>query len=360
MGTVSRWVLPCYYNDSKHSTEPIKIDLTHNLKLILSNEVWNRKFEYGFNSGLKNTDKDDIQSASIIIFPRFISGMVNETRIPDLIEKYCGQLPDYLKIINYKNWSHNIGFSIIEIKYNSQLKTIPVKKDFAGYIPNWDMGFIESYHRHFAVLKEMKFFFLAGLQLTFPTTSVVISNDHQINDGFFQINSGKRKYASVKSSSSFMHEVQTACDAGLFGSLDVNQGDPHNGWDTDEFLRNIYDAAELMLVLLQNGGVGNGGMNFDAKNRRNSTDLDDIFISHISSMDTLARGLILADRILQESDYVQRLKDRYATFDAGDGAAFEKGKLELEDLAKLAADHGEPALISGKQELLESYFNQYI
>lgn len=207
MSTISRWILPCYHTDSGHSTEPIKIDLTENLKLILSNEVWNRKFEFGFTGGLKNTDAKDIKNASVTIYPRFTSGTVNENRITELIENHCGKIPEYLKIDNYEKWSHNIGFSVIEAEYNTSLKSIPVKKDFDGYIPNWQEDFLNAYHRHFAVLKELKFFFLAGLHLSFPTTSVVIRDDNPINDGFFQISSGQRKYANLKASSSFMHEV---------------------------------------------------------------------------------------------------------------------------------------------------------
>ena len=158
----------------------------------------------------------------------------------------------------------------------------------------------------------------------------------------------------------FAHEVQTAFDAGAFGSLDVNQGDPYNGWDTDEFLHNLYDATELMLVLLQNGGMGKGGMNFDAKVRRSSTDLADIFIAHISSMDTLARGLLIANEILENSDLVKMKKSRYASFDSGDGAMYENGKLGLAELAAKAGDLGEPQKISGQQELYESIINQYI
>lgn len=207
MSTISRWILPCYHTDSGHSTEPIKIDLTDNLNLILANEVWNRKFEYGFNGGLKTTNINDIKRASVIIYPRFISGTVNENRIPELIENHCGRLPDYLKIDNYKKWSYRIGFSVIEVEYKTPLKTIPIKKDFDGYIPNWNEDFLNTYHRHFAVLKELKFFFLSGLHLSFPTTSVVIGDENPINDGFFQISSGQRKYANLKASGSFMHEV---------------------------------------------------------------------------------------------------------------------------------------------------------
>ncbi len=158
----------------------------------------------------------------------------------------------------------------------------------------------------------------------------------------------------------FAHEIQIAANAGLLGSLDVNQGDPHNGWDTDEFLHNLYDAVEIMLVILQSDGLGSGGMNFDAKTRRSSTDLEDIFIAHISSMETLARGLIIAGDILEKSGYLEMKQERYASFDSGDGEAFEKGKLDLERLASIAAGLGEPEQISGKQELYESIINQYI
>ncbi len=158
----------------------------------------------------------------------------------------------------------------------------------------------------------------------------------------------------------FAHEIQVAADAGLLGSLDVNQGDPHNGWDTDEFLHNLYDAVEIMLVILQSGGLGGGGMNFDAKTRRSSTDLEDIFIAHISSMDTLARGLIIAGDILEKSEYLRMRQERYASYDSGDGAAFEKGQLDLAQLADIAAETGEPIQVSGKQELYESIINRYI
>ena len=158
----------------------------------------------------------------------------------------------------------------------------------------------------------------------------------------------------------FAHEVQTAVDAGMLGSLDINQGDPHNGWDTDEFMTNLYDGVELMMILLQNGGLDKGGMNFDAKTRRSSTDLEDLFIAHISSMDSLARSLIIADNILQESDYLKMKEERYASFNSGNGQSFENGSLNLSNLANLATQSGEPKQISGKQELYESIINQYI
>ncbi len=152
----------------------------------------------------------------------------------------------------------------------------------------------------------------------------------------------------------FQHELQMAANEGLLGSIDANRGDYQNGWDTDQFPVNLYENVEAMLVLLKAGGLTNGGMNFDAKTRRNSTDLEDIFISHITGMDVFARALIIADEILKTSDYNKLRQERYGSFDEGTGAAFERGELTLEDLQKYAIENGEPKQISGKQELYES------
>jgi xylose isomerase len=159
---------------------------------------------------------------------------------------------------------------------------------------------------------------------------------------------------------SFDHDLQMAADAGMLGSIDANRGDNQNGWDTDQFPVNIYELTEAMLVILQAGGFTTGGVNFDAKTRRNSTDLDDIFIAHISGMDSFARALLVANDVLTKSDYLKLRKARYATFDSGNGKAFEQGKLSLEDLRKLALKNGEPKQISGKQELYETLINQYL
>ena len=159
---------------------------------------------------------------------------------------------------------------------------------------------------------------------------------------------------------SFAHELQVAADAGLLGSIDANKGDYQNGWDTDEFPTNIYEITEAMMVILRAGGFKNGGINFDAKIRRNSTDPEDIFIAHISGMDTFARALIIADKVLNESDYLKIRKQRYASFDKGPGKDFEKGNLTLADLRTIAVKAGEPKVISGKQEMLEQLINMYI
>ncbi len=157
----------------------------------------------------------------------------------------------------------------------------------------------------------------------------------------------------------FEHELQMAADAGLLGSIDANRGDNQNGWDTDQFTVNLYETVEAMLVILQAGGLAPGGINFDAKMRRNSTDLEDIFVAHITAMDTFARALILADRILKESDYLKLRQERYASFDSGKGKEFEDGRLTLEDLREIARSQGEPRQISGKQELFERMINLY-
>ena len=158
----------------------------------------------------------------------------------------------------------------------------------------------------------------------------------------------------------FQHDLQVASDAGLLGSIDANKGDYQNGWDTDEFPTNVYEITEAMMVILQMGGFTTGGINFDAKIRRNSTDIEDIFIAHISGMDTFARALLIADKILYESEYLKMRKKRYESFDKGAGKDFEKGKLTLEKLRKLTSKNEEPATRSGKQELYEQLINMYL
>jgi len=158
----------------------------------------------------------------------------------------------------------------------------------------------------------------------------------------------------------FQHELETAASAGLLGSVDANRGDYQNGWDTDQFPNNIYEVTEAMLVLLRHGGLGTGGLNFDAKLRRNSTDLDDLFHAHIGGMDTFARALLTANAIIEDSEFNELRQKRYSSFDDGQGAAFENGDMTLEDLREIAMENGEPKQISGKQEYFENLVNRYI
>ncbi|MCR8668785.1 xylose isomerase [Aestuariibaculum sp. M13] len=158
----------------------------------------------------------------------------------------------------------------------------------------------------------------------------------------------------------FQHEIEVAAKAGMLGSLDANRGDYQNGWDTDQFPNNILETTEAMLVFLKAGGLQGGGVNFDAKIRRNSTDLEDVFLAHIGGADTFARALLTADKIITSSPYEKLRQDRYASFDSGKGKAFEEGKLSLQDLYQIAQENGELKLQSGKQELFENILNQYI
>ena len=156
------------------------------------------------------------------------------------------------------------------------------------------------------------------------------------------------------------HELAVAAKSGMLGSIDANRGDYQNGWDTDQFPNNIQETTEAMLVFLKAGGLQGGGVNFDAKIRRNSTDMEDLFHAHIGGADTFARALLTADKILNLSDYNKLRETRYNSFDKGKGKDFESGKLNLNDLYNIANENGELKLQSGKQELFENIINQYI
>jgi xylose isomerase len=158
----------------------------------------------------------------------------------------------------------------------------------------------------------------------------------------------------------FQHELQVAVDQGLFCSIDANRGDYQNGWDTDQFPINLYELIEAMIVIADAGGFTSGGINFDAKTRRNSTDLEDIFIAHIAGMDVFARAFEITHNLLANSPILAMKRERYSSFESGAGARFEKGELGLEELRELALANGEPKMISGKQELYEAIINQYI
>ncbi|CAD7387187.1 xylose isomerase [Xanthomonas arboricola] len=158
---------------------------------------------------------------------------------------------------------------------------------------------------------------------------------------------------------SFEHDLQVAADAGLLGSIDANRGNPQNGWDTDQFPTDLYDTVGAMLVVLRQGGLAPGGLNFDAKVRRESSDPQDLFLAHIGGMDAFARGLEVANALLTSSPLEQWRAERYASFDSGAGADFANGSSTLVDLAKYAAGN-EPKQLSGRQEAYENLINQYL
>jgi xylose isomerase len=195
-------------------------------------------------------------------------------------------------------------------------------------------------------------------QYDYDTDTVVgFINKYNLQDDF-KINIEVNH--AILAGHTFQHELQVAANAGLLGSIDANKGDYQNGWDTDEFPTNIYEVTEAMMVILEAGGFIDGGINFDAKLRRNSTAPEDLFYAHVSGMDTFARALLAANRILRESDYRQIRKKRYSSFDSGAGAEYEKGSLDLEKMRELALEGGEPEQISGHQELFEMIISNYI
>ena len=157
-----------------------------------------------------------------------------------------------------------------------------------------------------------------------------------------------------------IRDRRMAADAGLLGSIDANRGDPQNGWDTDQFAMDLYDCVHAMMVVLEYGGLGSGGLNFDARVRRESTDLEDMFIGHIGAMDAFARGLLVADRVVADPRMAELRYGRYRSFDSGEGKRFENGDLSLIDLRDIAAANGEPRRSSGKQELVENLINDCI
>jgi xylose isomerase len=160
----------------------------------------------------------------------------------------------------------------------------------------------------------------------------------------------------------FAHELETAAAAGMFGSVDANRGEPRNGWDTDQFPTSYYETATAMYAILRAGGFTTGGLNFDAKIRRNSIEPADLFIAHIGGMDAFAAGLEIAQRIIDDGVIPSFVKKRYASFNKGDGAKFEAGQMSLAQLAKIGTEtgYGKTGLTSGKQEYLENVLNQYL
>jgi xylose isomerase len=195
-------------------------------------------------------------------------------------------------------------------------------------------------------------------QYDFDSETVIGFLRHHGLDKDFKLNI-ETNHATL-ASHTMDHEMQVAANAGMLGSIDANRGDYQNAWDTDQFPYNITETVEMLLVVLRHGGFQGGGVNFDAKRRRNSTDLNDTFHGHIGGMDVFARALLIADDLLQKSPLEKMRQERYASFDSGKGADFEQGKLTLEQLADVGNSVGEPKQISGQQELYENIINRYI
>jgi len=253
---------------------------------------------------------------------------------------------------NYVFWGGREGYSSL---LNTQMKR---EKDNLGRFLGLARDYARSQGFTGTFLIEPKPMEPSKHQYDFDTETVIGFLRHYGLEKDFKLNI-EVNHATL-AGHTFQHEIQCAVDAGMFGSIDANRGDYQNGWDTDQFPINIYELVETMLVIVEAGGFGKGGVNFDAKVRRNSTDPEDLFIAHIAGMDAFARSLVIAEKILTQSDYKKMRADRYASFDSGEGAAFANGKLGLVDLCNIAAMNGEPKQLSGKQEKYEQLINMYI
>jgi len=197
-------------------------------------------------------------------------------------------------------------------------------------------------------------------QYDFDTETVIGFLRHYGLDKDFRLNI-EANHAEL-AGHDFAHELETAAAAGLFGSVDANRGDTMNGWDTDQFPMSYYETAMAMYAILKAGGFTTGGLNFDAKIRRNSVDPADLFIAHIGGMDAFAVGLEVANRIISDGKIPDFVKKRYSSFNSGNGAKFDKGEMSLEELAQIGvkAGYGKTGITSGKQECLENVVNQYL
>ncbi|MGB4361637.1 MAG: xylose isomerase [Rhodoferax sp.] len=160
---------------------------------------------------------------------------------------------------------------------------------------------------------------------------------------------------------SFEHEIATAIDLGIFGSIDMNRGDMQCGWDTDQFPNSIPDVALALYLILQNGGLATGGINFDAKVRRQSIDPEDLFHGHIGGMDVSARALLIAEKMILDGRLAQQVKERYQDWDGAFGQDLLKGRLGLDSVAARALDRNlDTRPLSGRQEQLENLLNGFI
>ena len=293
-------------------------------------------------------------TANLFSHPRYMNGAATN---PDFqVVAYAGaQVKNALDITiklggeNYVFWGGREGYmSLLNTDMKRELdhmaRFLHMAKDYAR-----KQGFQGTFFIEPKPMEPTKH------QYDFDAATVIgFLREYQLTDDFklnLEVN-----HATL-AQHSFQHELQVAAGAGLLGSIDANRGDYQNGWDTDQFPVNIYELVEALLVILEAGGLQGGGVNFDAKTRRNSTDLEDIFHAHIGGMDAFARALLIAVDILEHSQYKALRKSRYASFDQGDGSKFENGNLLLEDLSDLAV---EPKMRSGQQELYENIINQYL
>ncbi len=296
-------------------------------------------------------------TANVFSNPRYMNGAATNPEF-DVLSYAGAQVKNALDATiklggeNYVFWGGREGYmSLLNTNMKKEIdhlaKFLHLAKDYAR-----GQGFKGTFFIEPKPMEPTKH------QYDFDAATVIrFLNEHGLSDDFklnIEVN-----HATL-AQHTFQHELQVASDAGLLGSIDANRGDYQNGWDTDQFPNNPLEVTEALLVLLQNKVKLDGGINFDAKVRRNSTDYHDLFYAHIGAMDVFARSLIAADKILSDSDYLKLREERYASYNQGKGKSFDEGKLSLVDLYNHAKSIDEPLLKSGKQELFENIINQYI
>ncbi|MCW0451863.1 xylose isomerase [Xanthomonas sacchari] len=296
-------------------------------------------------------------TANLFSHPRYMNGAATNPDF-DVVARAAVQVKAALEATvelggeNYVFWGGREGYACL---HNTQMRReqehlarfLTLARDYGRSI-----GFKGNFLIEPKPMEPMKH------QYDFDSATVVgFLRQHGL-DQDFKLNI-EANHATL-SGHSFEHDLQVASDAGLLGSIDANRGNPQNGWDTDQFPADLYDTVGAMLVVLRQGGLAPGGLNFDAKVRRESSDPQDLFIAHIGGMDAFARGLEVAHALLTASPLEQWRRERYASFDSGAGAAFAAGKSTLADLATHAAQAGEPTQRSGRQEAYENLINQYL
>ena len=307
----------------------------------------------------KNSNNIKVLWGTAILFsnPRYMNGAATNPNF-DVVSYAGAQVKNALDITqklggeNYVFWGGREGYmSLLNTKMKTEIDNMAtflhMAKDYGRSIGFTGNFFIEP--------KPME---PSKHQYDYDSATVIGFLKEYGLDKDFKLNI-EVNHATL-AGHTFDHELQVAANSNMLGSIDANRGDYQNGWDTDQFPNNIYEIVEALIVIIRSGGLSGGGINFDAKTRRNSTDLEDLFYSHIGGIDIFARSLLIVEKIINDSDYVKLLDQRYSSFDSGIGKSFAEGNLNLDELATHAKNNGEPSLKSGKQELLENLINRFI